>query len=199
VIVADARVLTGVVVIVKLADDAPLPIVTLLGTVAAALLLCNDTTAPPLGAIPFNVTVPVTLFPPAMLCGFRLMAVNEAGFTSSVAVTVPLAVAEIVAELGKETPLEVTLNVAVIAPGRTFTDEGTLATDALLLDRITCMPASGAGPFRVMEATDTVPPMTVVGFRLILCTCGGVTVREAETLAVLEETKMVPSAVVATG
>jgi len=44
--------------------ELPAAIVTLAGTVAAALLLVNDTSAPPVGAADVNVTVPVTISPP---------------------------------------------------------------------------------------------------------------------------------------
>jgi hypothetical protein len=44
--------------------ELPAAIVTLAGTVAAALLLVNDTSAPPVGAADVNVMVPVTISPP---------------------------------------------------------------------------------------------------------------------------------------
>jgi len=56
----------------KVAVLAPAKTVTLLGTCAAAvLLLCSVTSAPPAGAAPFNVTVPVELAPPITLAGLR--------------------------------------------------------------------------------------------------------------------------------
>lgn len=51
------------VVIVNEADVEPAGIVTDDGTVADGSLLDNETTAPPAGAGPFNVTVPVELAP----------------------------------------------------------------------------------------------------------------------------------------
>lgn len=50
---------TGVVVGIKVALVAPAGIVTLGGTLAAVLLLDSGTCAPPAGAAPFSVTVPV--------------------------------------------------------------------------------------------------------------------------------------------
>lgn len=66
--VATAVVLTG-----KVVEVAPAGKVTLAETVAAAvLLLARLTTAPPLGAGPLSVTVPVEGFPPVTLTGFSV-------------------------------------------------------------------------------------------------------------------------------
>jgi hypothetical protein len=61
---------TGLVVIAKVAVVAPPATVTFAGTCAAALLLERVTTAPPEGAAPLSVTVPVELTPPITLAGF---------------------------------------------------------------------------------------------------------------------------------
>ena len=63
---------TNVVVTVKLALVDPLATVTLLGTLALELLLLRVTTVPPEGAAALRVTVPVELFPPVTVVGFRL-------------------------------------------------------------------------------------------------------------------------------
>src|SRR3979490_3294200 len=63
--VATAVVFTGNVAVV-----APAGTVTLEGALAAPLLLESATCAPPVGAGPLNVTVPVEEFPPATLVGF---------------------------------------------------------------------------------------------------------------------------------
>src|SRR6266576_2651649 len=61
---------TALVLTTNVALVAPAPTVTLAGTLAAPLLLESVTCAPPAGAGPLNVTVPVEEFPPATLVGF---------------------------------------------------------------------------------------------------------------------------------
>jgi hypothetical protein len=62
---------TALVLAVNVALVAPAAIVTLDGTLAAVVLLLERvTTAPPDGAAPLNVTVPVEEFPPVTLVGF---------------------------------------------------------------------------------------------------------------------------------
>ena len=61
---------TALVLTANVAVVAPAAIVTFGGTLAAPLLLESATCAPPVGAGPLNVTVPVEEFPPATLVGF---------------------------------------------------------------------------------------------------------------------------------
>jgi hypothetical protein len=78
---------TGLVVIGKVAEVAPAKTVILAGTCAAdVLLLCNVTTAPPAGAAPFNVTVPVELAPPTTAPGLLFIEDNVAALTPRVVV-----------------------------------------------------------------------------------------------------------------
>ncbi len=87
--VTEVLLATADVVIEKVADVAPAATVTLAGTCAAAvLLLVSVTTAPPDGAGPLNVTVPVDELPPATEVGFSVKADNVGGFTVSVVVCV---------------------------------------------------------------------------------------------------------------
>jgi hypothetical protein len=73
VIVTEVEDATPVVVIVKVALLEPAAIATLGGTCATdVLLLCRVTTAPPAGAAPVRVTVPVELFPPTTEVGVRV-------------------------------------------------------------------------------------------------------------------------------
>jgi len=64
---------TELVVTEKVAVVDPAETLTLAGTCAAVvLLLVRDTVAPPLGAAPLSVTVPVDELPPVTLVGFRV-------------------------------------------------------------------------------------------------------------------------------
>jgi len=63
---------TGTVVTVKVFAAVPAATTTFAGTVATAVFeLVSVTVAPPAGAFPFNVTVPVDGFPPTTLVGER--------------------------------------------------------------------------------------------------------------------------------
>src|SRR6266481_429986 len=69
---------TALVLTVNVALVAPAATVTLEGTVAAAVLLLESATcAPPVGAGPLSVTVPVEEFPPATLLGFSEIEESE--------------------------------------------------------------------------------------------------------------------------
>src|SRR5213078_4369937 len=62
---------------VKVTLLLPAGTVTLEGTLAAVLLLESVTCAPPAGAGPLSVTVPVEEFPPATLVGFSASEERE--------------------------------------------------------------------------------------------------------------------------
>ncbi len=68
--VTEVDAVTVAVLTVNVALLAPAATVTLVGTVATAVLLLDKlTTAPPLGASPLSVTVPCEVFPPVTLVG----------------------------------------------------------------------------------------------------------------------------------
>jgi hypothetical protein len=79
----------------------------------------------------------------------------------------------------------VTVKVALIDPTGTVTLEGTVARNALLLDRLTAAPAAGAGPFRVTVPVEGVPPLTDVGLRIMADRLGVLTVKEAVRVLLL--------------
>jgi len=166
---------TALVLTVKVALVAPATTVTLEGTVAAAVLLLESATcAPPAGAAPLNVTVPVeNCAPPTTLVGFsvseeRVGAGGGAGATviEAVRVTPPKA-AEMVTAVDAVTALVLTVNVALVAPAATVTLAGTLAAAVLLLASATCAPPAGAAPLNVtVPVEDCVPPITLVGLNV---------------------------------
>jgi hypothetical protein len=120
----------------------------------------NVTTAPPVGAARVRVTVPVTNTPPVAAETFVVMVemAAAAGVTVTIAVPVdPLVDAVMVAFVLATTVPAVTVNVAVRAPAATVTETGTLATAALLDERFTTLPPTGALVERV-----TVPVVVVV-------------------------------------
>src|SRR5260370_42639673 len=67
--VTGVDVVTALVLTVNVALLAPAATVTVAGTVAVDVLLERETTAPPVGAGPLSVTVPVEGDPPATLVG----------------------------------------------------------------------------------------------------------------------------------
>jgi hypothetical protein len=71
--VTEVEAKTGTVVTVKVFEAVPAATITLAGTVATAVLeLLRVTVAPPVGAYPFNVTVPVDGLPPTTETGARV-------------------------------------------------------------------------------------------------------------------------------
>jgi hypothetical protein len=83
-----------------------------------------------------------------------------------VAVVVAPLTAEIVTLLEVATVFVVTVKVAVVFPEVTVTLAGTVATPVLLLERVTTVPADGAGPEIVTVPVEGDSPLTVVGFKV---------------------------------
>ena len=79
----DVEAATGLVVTGKVALVPPAGMVTLAGTEVAALLSESWTAAPPAGAGPSIVTVPVTGVPPVTLARLRPSAETRGGSTVS--------------------------------------------------------------------------------------------------------------------
>jgi hypothetical protein len=78
VIVTELEEATELVRTVNVALVAPRGTVTLEGTVATAVLLLeSDTSAPPVGAGPVSVTVPVDECPPVTVVGFSESEASE--------------------------------------------------------------------------------------------------------------------------
>lgn len=122
VMVADVTDATPVVVIGKVAVVAPARTVTAAGEgrVAFVLLDVRVTVAPPDGAIPFRVTVPVEELPPISEVGETDTAVRAAGLIVSVSgiETLPW-LAVIVAGVALATAVVLMIAVADVVPART--------------------------------------------------------------------------------
>jgi hypothetical protein len=58
------------------------------------------------------------------------------------------------------------VKVALLCPDCTVTLEGTVATEVLLLDKLTLAPPEGAGPVSVTVPVELFPPLTLVGFKV---------------------------------
>jgi len=162
---------TGDVFTRKVALVAPAGTVTLEGTLAAPLLLESRICAPPAGAAPLSVTVPVEdCVPPTTLVGFseseeRVIGGGDAGATVSEAdLVAPPKDAAMVTTVDAATALVLTVNDALVAPAATVTLEGTRAAVVLLLESVTMAPPAGAAPLKVTVPVEEFPPVTRVGF-----------------------------------
>ena len=191
--VADVVMSTTEVFTVKVALVLPAGTVTLDGTLAAPLLLESITCAPPAGAGPLSVTVPVEdpKGPPTTLFGLNVSeeTVGRGGgvTVSEADLLVPLD-AEMVTEVDVVTAVVVTVKVALELPAGTVTLDGTVAAP-LLLESVTWAPPAGAAPLSVtVPVDDCAPPVTLVGLNVSEETVGrggGVTVSEADWLVPL--------------
>jgi hypothetical protein len=147
------------------------------------LLLESETVEPPEGAAELRVTVPVELFPPVTLVGFK---VTEETFTTGVPVTVRNACATldpsvaVIADVWVPVmDVVVTVNEALVLPAATVTLPGTLAK-LNWLESDTVAPPEGAGPSRVSVPCDDEPAVTLVGFNVTVVTANaGVMFTEA--------------------
>src|SRR5437868_4535713 len=165
--VAGVDAATALVLIVKVAVVLAAGTVTLEGTLAAALLLESVTCAPPAGAGPLSVTVPVDD------CRSEVRRVGNdvseetvgrgGGITVREAdVRVPQEDGEVAGVVAAALAMVLIVKVAVVLAAGTVTLEGTLAA-ALLLESVTCAPPAGAGPLSVtVPVDDCVPPVTLV-------------------------------------
>src|SRR2546426_12389680 len=126
--VAEVDAATALVVTVNVTLVAPTGTVTLAGTVAAELLLDSVTCAPPSGAGPFSVTVPVELpveaLPPVTVVGFTPSEERRTGFGFTVRMAVrvtPLEGEGMVYGVDADTGLVGIMKVKLVAPTGTVT------------------------------------------------------------------------------
>jgi len=168
---------TEKVVTVNVAVLAPAATVTVGGTEATpAFALESVTTAPPDGAIPVNVTVPVDVLPLGTDVGLKVRVELTALVTVSTALCTPLYVAEIVTPVGDATPDVLTVNVPLVEPPAIVMEAGTVAIAVLFDDRVTTAPDAGAFDASVTVPVEEFPPRTEVGFNATPDTTGALTV-----------------------
>ena len=77
------------------------------------------------------------------------------------------------------TELVLIVKLIEVAPAGTVVNDGTVATEVLLLARVTMAPPEGAGAVRVTVPVAEVPPSTAVGFKVNVESAGGLTVKVA--------------------
>jgi hypothetical protein len=170
---------TAVLVTWNVVVVSPSATLALAGTVAATLSEESETTAPPAGATPSRITVPVDELPPAMLAGFTEIEVSVGALTVKAAVLViPSRTAERVRVAVLATAVVLILKLAVVAPAATLTFAGTVAA-ALSLERAAIRPPAGAAPVRVTVPVEELPPITEAGLTLMEERAGGFTVSDA--------------------
>ena len=170
VIFAAVLLATGLVTIEHAADVLPEATSMLAGTEASLWLLASLIVIPPIGAADEIVAVPLESDPPAKLVGFRT---NE---ESVGALTVKLVEAElepsdalIAVTVVATTDTVATVNVAVVFPDSTVTEEGGVAED-LEDASVTTVPLAPAFLEMVTVAVADTPPTTLVGDRLSFVT-----------------------------
>lgn len=192
VITAVVVVLTDVVLTVKEVVVLPAATVTLLGTLVDELLLDSDTADPPDGAALDSVTVPCEDEPPVTLLGFK-MTEDTVGPEDPPGFTVKLADTVVVPDWAKIALLQTALTLVVLTvkltlvlPAATVTMLGKVTADrkqagvlTFEVDSSTSLPPEGAGEAMVTVPVELLPPVTVLGFKLIEVTLiPGVTVTE---------------------
>ena len=131
---------------------------------------------PPFGAADEIVTVPVEAPPPTTVFGENDSLTRVGAATARVAVLEDDPSEPVISAVTFEATAVVdTVNVAVVCPEATVTEVGTVMPLAvLLLDRVTVVPAVGAGVVNVTVPVELAPPTSDVGLNDTLASVGTV-------------------------
>jgi hypothetical protein len=173
---------TAVVVTLNVTNVLPLGTFTVAGTVAATFDDVSCTVVPAAGATPVSVTVPMEVLPPRTAAGANVTDAGRAACTVKTPVAdEPFAEAVNVTAVSVETTVVATTNVAVVAPGSTFTVAEDLATTTLLLVTVTTSPVLGAGVARLIVPVVATFPATTAGEKVTDPGCDNRTLTEAVT------------------
>ena len=144
----------------KSAAELPPGTVTTAGTDTAGLSVLSEMGRPSTGAMPVNVSVPVTEpTPPVVVATLRVSVSSRAGVISRPAdLVTPSADAVIVAFLlAPLNAVVVTVKVTIEALAGTVTETGTDATESSLVSRTT-KPPNTASPVSVAVPVTVEPP-----------------------------------------
>ena len=160
----------------------PVGTITLAGTGTAVELLVRATGNPPEGAIAFNVTVQVDIWPALTLAGLNATAATAGGLIVRIAdLLEPLNEAVVVALAELATATVWTTKLTLVAPAGTVTVAGT-DMSALLLARATVAPGAAAADVSTTVALEDWLPVTTAGAKVTELTCGGSTASVADTV-----------------
>jgi len=170
-IVATTEAATAEVVIANVAVFVPAGTVTMAGTCAAASELVIAMSAPPEGALPVRVIVPVADTPPVTVAGEIAKLKGTGGLIVSAPDLVAPATPVMVATICDATGVVATVKDAVFVPAATTTLVGTDAA-AFELESETVKPPAGALPVSVTFPVEATPPVTLVGVRVTLVSTG---------------------------
>jgi len=186
------------VVTVKVAEFAPASTVTLAGGTARELFDATLTTTPPVGAGPFNVTVPTDDRPPTTVVGVNAKPLSAGGMTVRPAVTDKVPTAAVMAiEDDAVTAVVLMVNAAEVEPAATVTVAGGIAAE-LFEVRVTIVPPVGEGLVKVMVPVAEVPPTTDVGEIIKLLGADGVIVKVPDADELLDWAVMIAEVCVLT-
>ena len=151
----------------KVAEVAPARTVIEAGTDKTALLFERATTAPPVGAARFNVTVQVAEVLELRVVGLQVRLAGTVGVSKDTEKLTeePDREAVMTAVLSAVIVEAVAEKVAEVAPAATVTEVG-IVSRALFLERVTVVPPAGAGLLTVTVQLLLAPEVREAGLQL---------------------------------